>query len=295
MELERCVKLSPFTSIKVGGVAKYFASPKNVEEIKELIGFCRDKDMPLLVLGGGSNTIPGDIEGLVLNLSRLRGVRVRREGETYLVKTLAGTPLRYITGFAVRENLAGIYRLAGFPATVGGAVAMNAGAFGVEIKDFLEEVSYVSWEGELVSTRKAADLLSYRSSPFPKRGIVVSCTFRLRRSPSPVVEDYRRVREIRRNTQPIGALTSGSTFKNPLPFYAGKLLESVGLKGFRIGDLLFSTKHANFLINRGKATYGDVEKIIEEAKRRVFEEFGILLEEEVRLVEGSGFDGWKVL
>ncbi len=289
------MELSGFTSIRVGGKADYFAKPRNLAEIRDLVAFAQDKDLPLYILGGGSNTIFGDIKGLVLSTSSLRGLKVTEKNGSFLVEARAGTPLKELIAFSVKENLQGLYKLLGFPASVGGAVSMNAGAFGVEISSFLREVSFMDWEGRLHRVKAEELTFSYRSSPFPSTGIVLSCLFELRKSENPVVEDYRRIRDRRKVSQPINMPTSGSTFKNPYPNYAGELLERVGLKGYRVGEVSFSEKHANFLVNHGGGSFGDVVRLIEEAKRRVREEFGILLEEEVRLVEDSGSDGWKVL
>ncbi len=295
MELLEGIDLSRLTSIRIGGRARYLAMPTDVEDLSRVIQESREKDLPLFILGGGSNTIFGNVEGFVVSLERLRGVRVVEENGSFLVEALAGTPLKEITVLALKENLEGIYRLLGFPATVGGAVAMNAGAFGVEIKDFIMEVTYLDWFGELRRIAREELEFSYRSSPFPGKGIVVSCLFKLRRSEEPVSEDYNRIRRLRRSTQPINVPTSGSTFKNPLPHKAGELLERVGMKGYRLGGVAFSEKHSNFLVNLGGGSVEEVKALIEEAKRRVYEEFGIDLEEEVRLVEDSGSDGWKVL
>ncbi len=295
VELVQGFDLSRLTSIRIGGRARYLALPESLEDLYRVTLISREKDIPLFLLGGGSNTIFGDVNGVVVSLSKIRGIKVWEEKGHIFVEALAGTPLKEITSLALRENLEGIYRLLGFPATVGGAVAMNAGAFGVEIKDFLQEITYMDWFGEVhkISARELD--FSYRKSPFPKEGVVISCLFKLRRSSSPVAEDYGRIRDLRKRTQPINLPTSGSTFKNPLPKRAGELLEKVGMKGFRLGDVAFSEKHSNFLVNSGRGTIEEVRKLLEEAKRRVYEEFGIKLEEEVRLVEDSGSDGWKVL
>ena len=295
MELIESFDLSRLTSIRIGGRVKYLALPENVEDLSAAVRMSREEDIPLFILGGGSNTIFGDVEGFVVYLERLRGLSVKEDNGYLLVEALAGTPLKEITGLALRENLEGIYRLLGFPATVGGAVAMNAGAFGVEIKDFILEVTYLDWSGELKRLRREELDFSYRRSPFPKTGVVVSCLFQLRRSERPVIEDYRMIRNLRRSTQPINVPTSGSTFKNPLPKKAGELLERVGMKGYRVGGVAFSEKHSNFLVNLGGGSIYEVKELIGEAKRRVYEEFGIELEEEVRLVEDSGSDGWKIL
>ena len=295
MELLRNFDLSRLTSIRIGGRARYLLIPESVEDLSKAVLMSREKDLPLFLLGGGSNTIFGNVEGFVVSLSRIRGMKVRENKNGLTVEALAGTPLKEITSLALKENLEGIYRLLGFPASVGGAVAMNAGAFGVEIKDFLIEVRYLDWSGELRTAGKDELEFSYRSSPFPELGIVVSCLFEFRKSSKPVGEDYRRVRDLRKKTQPINVPTSGSTFKNPLPRKAGELLEKVGMKGFRVGGVAFSEKHSNFLVNTGGGSMEDVRRLVEEAKRRVYEEFGVKLEEEVRLIEDSGADGWKVL
>ncbi len=295
MELLNDVELARFTSIRIGGKASYFAVPEDESELARVIELSRDKDLPLFILGGGSNTVFGNLRGFVVSLSRIRGMSVSFEGDLCFLKVRAGTPLRDVVLFALKENLEGIYRLAGFPASVGGAVAMNAGAFGVEMGDFVEEVSFVNWSGELVSLPRERLSFSYRSSPFPSLGVVVSCTLRLKRSRKLVLEDYRMVRSRRRGAQPVSVPTSGSTFKNPLPLRAGALLERVGLKGYRVGNVSFSEKHANFMVNLGGGSFKEVLSLIREARRRVFEEFGVRLEEEVKLVEDSGLDGWKVL
>jgi len=177
---------------------------------------------------------------------------------------------------------------------VGGAVSMNAGAFGVETSDFLKEVYFLSWDGELVKAQKEELEFSYRKSPFPQLGIVYKVVFEFEFSKEPIREDYARIRQIRKEKQPINLPTSGSTFKNPKGDYAGRLLEKVGLKGFRLKELAFSEKHANFLVNLGNANFSEVRDLIDLAKERVFNAFGVILEEEVKLIENSSLDGWKV-
>lgn len=287
--------LRRFTTLRVGGVARYFATPKSREEVIHCLKFSRDRDIPLFVLGGGSNTVLGDVEGLVINTSLLRGTEVRADEESVWVKALSGTPMKELITLGVKMNLEGIYKLLGFPASVGGAVAMNAGAFGVEISDFLEEVEFISWEGELRRAKAWELNFGYRNSPFPQEGFVYAAIFRFSPSKVPVAEDYKRIRRKRKKSQPINMPTSGSTFKNPEGDFAGRLLEKVGLKGFRRGNLGFSELHANFMVNYGTARIEDVKLLIKEAKERVYQETGINLEEEVKLVESSSSDGWKVL
>ena len=294
MVIQKNIKLSPFTTIKVGGIAKYFSQPMNEEELRHAIFFARDKDLEVFPLGRGANTIFGDFEGLVLSTVNFRGIEVEKKDQYFLIRAKAGTPLSELVKLSLEENLEGFYRLGGFPATVGGAVAMNAGAFGYEISQHLVEVVFIDWEGRLLSAKREDLNFSYRKSPFPELGIVLMATFEVPTAMHKVEEEFERIRKKRKQTQPINMPTSGSTFKNPQGEYAGRLLEKVGMKGYRMGDIAFSELHANFLVNLGRGSYKQVVKIIQEAKKRVFEEFGIVLEEEVRLVEGCGAYGRKV-
>ncbi len=294
MLIQKSVKLSPFTTIKVGGIASYFSQPMDEEELKHVIFFAQDKGLEVFPLGRGANTIFGDFEGLVLSTVNFRGIEVEKKDQYFLIRAKAGTPLSELVKLSLEENLEGFYRLGGFPATVGGAVAMNAGAFGYEISHHLVEVIFMDWEGRIQNARKEDLHFSYRKSPFPELGIVLMATFKVPTTKHSVEEEFERIRRKRKQTQPINMPTSGSTFKNPQGEYAGRLLEKVGMKGYRMGDIAFSELHANFLVNLGKGSYKQVVKIIQEAKKKVFEEFGIVLEEEVRLVESCGTYGRKV-
>ncbi len=286
--------LWPYTTIRIGGKALYFCEPKDLEELKYAIFFALDKSLPIFILGRGSNTIFGDFEGLVISMRRFEGFEVRREGDLFYITAQAGVLLSKLVSFSLKEGLEGFYRLVGFPATVGGAIAMNAGAFGYEISKHLKEVVFLDWEGRLQRARKEELSFSYRSSPFPELGVVLAGTFVVSKARGNIVEEYKAIREKRASKQPLNLPTCGSTFKNPPGHFAGRLLEEVGMKGYRVGDVAFSEKHANFLVNLGRGTYQEVLKIIQEAKRRVFESFGISLEEEVRLIESGCAYGRKV-
>ncbi len=295
MELEKNAPLREYTTIKVGGKALYLARPASLGELRLTLKLAREENLPLCVLGRGANTIFGDVEGVVLHTGLLRGVEVRESEKEVEVKALCGTPLKEIHRIALKAGAEGFYRLYGFPASVGGAVAMNAGAFGVEISDFLKEVCFLSWEGELVSLKREELDFSYRSSPFPEIGIVFWAVFRLRKTERDVKKELERIRRERIRKQPLNLPTSGSTFKNPPGHFAGKLLEEAGLKGFRLGRVGFSEKHANFLVNYGGAEPQEVKELIGLAKERVRTLTGFLLEEEVRFLEARRSDGWKVL
>ncbi len=294
MLIKEGVNLAPFTTIGVGGLAKYLSQPKSEKELRHSLFFAFDRGLEIFILGRGANTIFGDFDGLVVSMRAFKCLKVKREENFFIVEAEAGVPLSELVKLSLRENLEGIYRLMGFPATVGGAVAMNAGAFNYEISQHLVEVVFMDWEGEIHKIKREELNFSYRYSPFPELGIVLSASFKVPVSKSSVKGEYEFIREKRKKTQPINMPTSGSTFKNPPEDHAGRLLETVGMKGYRMGQIAFSHLHANFLINLGGGSFEDVVRIIQEAKRRVFEEFGITLEEEVRLVEGSSAYGRMV-
>ncbi|MFN3813596.1 MAG: UDP-N-acetylmuramate dehydrogenase [Aquificaceae bacterium] len=285
MRVERKVPLAPYTSMRIGGLASFMYFPENYKDVSMAIEEAKCRGLPLFVLGRGSNTIFGNYKGVVVNMRKLKGLEVScREGSCH-VSAECGVLLSELIKISLELNLDGIYKLGGFPATVGGAVSMNAGAFGYEICRNLKRVLFVNWEGEIQELEKEDLNFSYRSSPFPEKGIVLRAEFEFTLNPLNVMEEYTYIKRKRKRTQPINMFTCGSMFKNPKGDYAGRLLEKVNMKGYRVGDVIFSDVHANFLVNLGDGKFADVLKLTCEAKRRVYEEFGINLEEEVRLVE----------
>lgn len=294
LKLEKNVLLAPYTTIRIGGTARFMCFPSDFAELSKAIRWAKEEGLPVFLLGRGANTIFGNYCGLVINTSRLNGMKVFHTGEKVLLEAQCGVRLSQVVKLALELNLEGIYRLAGFPATVGGAVAMNAGAFGTEISHYLKSLLVMDWEGNVGKIRAEDVKFDYRSSPFPDMGIVLMAELRLRRANFDVKSEYSLIRDKRKRTQPINMPTSGSTFKNPPGQYAGKLLEMVGMKGYRVGDVAFSHLHANFLVNLGDGRYEDALKILLEAKRRVYEEFGIYLEEEVKVVESCSTHGGQV-
>ncbi len=273
------------TTILIGGKAKLFFAPRGVGELKSLLPKLVS-DYKTFFLGGGSNTIFGDFKGVVVSSEHLKGWRVIEETPKWVkLEILAGTSLRELIKPSIQNGWCGLETLFGIPRiTLGGAIAMNAGAYGLEIGNFVERVFYIDPPtGEIFEDKPA---FGYRSSPFPRRGFVFKATLKL---PKCGLDLRRRVRELnlrRRKSQPLNLPTAGSTFKNPKGFYAGKLLEEVGLRGFCTErGLCFSKKHANFLVNLSKeATFEDALRLIDLARERVFKAFGILLEEEVKIV-----------
>ncbi len=271
------VKTLPAVALTTLGVGKsrkvYF--PESLRELRSLV------KEGLTPIGGGSNAVSAGSSPLISlkNFQKLEisGERLTVGAGVSLSKILK---LQIKRGFSLFEFLAGIPR-----ATVGGLIAQNAGAFGKEVSEFLEEITFITPEGE-VERLKKPDGFGYRESPFPERGTVVEAVFKVKEEKREIARQ--RIRDFvftRLSKQPPFFLkTAGSTFKNPPGESAGKLLDLCGLRGFKLGRLKFSEKHANFLINEGGAGLTEFEEIVELARERVKERFGMELNLEVKLI-----------
>ncbi len=276
------VPLAPYTTFRLGGPARYFLDAQTVEDVVEGIRFARERNLRVLPLGAGSDVLVSDAgyDGVVIRLLRLRGKRING---TY-VYAMAGEPLPKLARELAEEGLSGFEYLVGVPGTVGGGVAKNAGAHGGEIKDILEEAYVVDEEGEIKVVGGDSLSLSYRTSALPDMGILVEAKFSLTEDdPRRILGKMEEFIRYREKTQPWKEKTAGCMFKNPPGGYAGKLIEEAGLKGFRIGGVRVSEKHANFFINEG-GTADDAIRLIDHVRERVFKVFGIELEVEIEIV-----------
>lgn len=288
--LEKKKSLRELTSIRIGGIAKLLATPTNTQELKECINIA--KDMDVFVIGRGSNTIMGDFDGIVIRTSRFQELSVKQAESTVYVYAGAGVSLTALARIGSELNLEGIYKLDGFPASVGGAVAMNAGAFGCEFSEFITSVDFIDWEGKLHRINRDELSFSYRNSQFPGLGLVIGVNLEFKKSNTSIAQESLKIKTKRLSSQPRGVLTCGSTFKNPPGDFAGRLLELSGFKGFRLGNVGFSSKHANFLINFGNASFDEAIELISLAREKVFENFNLLLEEEVKLIASNSNSRW---
>ncbi|MDW8237166.1 MAG: UDP-N-acetylmuramate dehydrogenase [Aquificaceae bacterium] len=288
--LEKKKSLRELTSIRIGGIARLLATPTNIQELKEYIKIARDMDV--FVIGRGSNTIMGDFDGIVIRTSRFQELSVKEMRNTFCIYAGAGISLMTLVRIANELNLEGIYKLDGFPASVGGAVSMNAGAFGCEFSEFIKSVDFIGWDGELHRINKEELSFSYRNSQFPELGLVIGVSLEFKKANTSVAQESLKIKTKRLSSQPRGVLTCGSTFKNPPGDFAGRLLELSGLKGFKLGNVGFSSKHANFLINFGNASFSEASEIIVLAREKVFENFNVLLEEEVKLIASNSNSRW---
>ncbi len=279
--------LDRYTSMGVGGRADIMLFPKNAEEIVKATALLKQEGIPFIPVGNWTNLIAGDsgYRGAVLSLKGLHAMEFREKGGAVSLRAEAGVGLPELVGLAVREGFTGMEFCAGIPGSVGGAVRMNAGAYGREIKDALEAVTLINGTGAIVSVMREKLLFSYRNLDLSEGSIITTATFRLDKGEKAAVEE--RVSELlrlRREKHPLGYRNAGSIFKNPAGVPAGRIIEELGLKGTRIGDAQISEMHANFIVNRGKATTKDIIALIELVKETVKRQRGIDLEPEVRII-----------
>lgn len=279
--IQENIPLKEHTTIRIGGPAKFFSQPSNLEELRYSLQFALDRGLKIYVISGGSDIVFPDrgFDGLVMRLDRLRGIERISEDE---VMIYAGESLPNAAITLERWGLSGFEYLFGIPGRIGGAIAKNAGAYGVEIKDFITAIDILTWDGEIRRFSPEELNIRYRESDVLRFGIVYRAIFKLKQDTPEFIRERRNLlSERRKKTQPYGVATAGCMFKNPPGRSAGKLLDSVGMKGERRGDIMVSEKHANFFINLGDGRSEDVIYLLEMARRRVFEEYGINLQEEV--------------
>lgn len=286
IQLKEGELLSNHTTFRIGGVAKYFAVPKNEEEIMEAVDFAIVKDLPYYILGKGSNVLFPDegYSGVVIEIGA--GMeKVERIGDTG-IRAQAGLSLSSLAAFAAREGLAGLEFAGGIPGTLGGAVTMNAGAYGGEIKDVIVSAKVMDEDGSVKVLSRDELELGYRTSIVQKNQLIVlEAEFSLQPGETEAIQNtMKELNAKRREKQPLEYPSAGSTFKRPEGYFAGKLIEDAGLRGYRVGDAQVSEKHCGFVVNRGKATCAEVLQLIEEVQKKVKEQFGVQLEPEVRII-----------
>jgi UDP-N-acetylmuramate dehydrogenase len=279
------VPLGPLTTYKSGGPARFLAEVNDLESLHELIATGVTKDQPVLVLGRGSNLVVADtgFPGLVIHLGRgFGGIDI--VGMT--VTAGSAVPVPKLARATVDEGLAGLEFFVGIPGSVGGAVRQNAGCFGSEVKDRLVSTRIIDLRSGALRTGDSDSLeLSYRHSNVTADDIVVEAVFLAEEGDiDEGLREIRRITRWRRDNQPGGTLNAGSVFKNPGNISAGELIDSLGLKGRRIGDVAVSEKHANFFVGGPDATSDDVLELVNEIKDQVLELSGIILELEIQFV-----------
>lgn len=275
--------MSLHTSWGVGGPADYYLLPANSDELQEIIRFKNSSGLPLFVFGNGTNLLvrEGGIRGLVVQIGPAFGY-IRREGRA--LRAGSGTPMTALARAAAGEGLRGLGFAAGIPGTLGGALVMNAGAFGSYIGALVAEVSLILPEGERARLGPENVIFGYRQSNLGRLGVIVEALLELeqgdREALTEEVEHYFAERRRRHPSLP----SAGSVFRNPPGSPAGGLIEAAGGKGLTAGGAAVSGKHANFIVNRGGASARDIEHLIERVREMVREKFGVELQTEVRIV-----------
>ena len=283
--------LKKHTTYGIGGPADLMVFPKNKEDLIRVIEIINENNMQLTILGSGSNILVSDngIRGVVISLKKsLKEVNVNEN----ILYAECGAMLGKIVRLAVRNNLIGLENLNGVPGTLGGALIMNAGAWGGEISENLVNVELINSKNELKKVPKKDINFSYRKSSFDKNEILLSAEFNLKKAEKNLIkENFSKAQSGRTSSQPLDKRSAGSLFKNPRNNSAGKLLDNAGLKGFSIGGAKISEKHANFFINDGNASSSEMLQLIKKAHKEVKKQFDIDLSLEVKLI---GFDANEI-
>lgn len=278
-------KLKDYTTLKIGGIADIMVFPENEEQIISLVKLCSRYDEIYTVIGLGSNILVSDkgIRGVVIVL-RENFSKISVDGNQ--IKAFAGTSLRDVAIKSFENELTGMEPVSGIPGTVGGAIIMNAGAYGREMVDIVKTVRCINKHGEIFDYTNAEMQFSYRNSiAAEKELLVLSATFILDKGvKNDIYEKFKEYDEKRWSKQPMDAYSAGSTFKRPDGYFASKLIDESGLRGFTVGEAMVSEKHCGFLINKSNSTCENFLKLIEEVKRVVNEKHSVHLEREVKLI-----------
>ena len=271
------------TTFRIGGQADYFTIPATKEEVKAVVDICKELQVSYYILGNGSNLLVSDegYRGVIIQLYKEMS-EIKVDGNRIYAQ--AGASLAKIANAALEAELTGFEFAAGIPGTIGGACVMNAGAYGGEMKDVLVEVTVLTQDGEMLVLSNSELELGYRTSIIAKKDyIVLEAVIELNPGKT---EDIKAVmddlREKRVSKQPLEYPSAGSTFKRPEGYFAGKLIQDAGLRGFKVGGAQVSEKHCGFVINAGDATAHDVDELMKQVSAKVEEQFGVTLEPEVK-------------
>ena len=277
--------MSAHTTFRIGGPADMFVSVRSISEVRELIKAAKETMTPFMVIGNGSNMLVSDkgIRGLVIHIGKdLSDISVSGN----IITAQAGALMSKVASEALRAELTGFETLSGIPGSLGGGPFMNAGAYGGEIKNVVKSVTYIDESGEIYTVSNEECKFSYRHSIFCDGGkYILSAELELKKGdPSEIkaaMDDYN---NRRKEKQPLSMPSAGSTFKRPEGYFAGRLIEDCGLKGYRVGGAMISDLHAGFVVNTGNATASDVMTLIDDVRDMVRKKFGVELEPEVRLI-----------
>lgn len=277
--------MSKHTSFKIGGCADFLVLPENREEVISLVSVLRDNGIRYYVMGNGSNLLVDDdgIRGVVIKIARNMS-DVTTDGNTLTAD--GGVLLSRLSNIALENSLSGIEFASGIPGTLGGAVMMNAGAYGGEMKDVVKETTYLTCDGEVKTVCGEEHGFGYRTSAFKEGDVILGSTLVLAKGDKDEIRN--KITELnlqRRVKQPLEFPSAGSAFKRPEGHFAGKLIQDAGLKGHKIGGASVSEKHSGFIVSDGTATCRDVLELIEYIRDEVYRRFSVELESEIRYIK----------
>ena len=276
-------KMCDYTTFKIGGNVECMFFPKTVDEIKNIIKFCNQNNIPYFCLGNGSNLLVSDqgLDGVVISLKHFDKVSLQ---SAYEITCGAGMKLSKLCTFALENSLSGLEFAWGIPGTVGGAIYMNAGAYNSEIANVLTECTYMDDDGNIIQADVSSLELGYRKSIFQNsNAVIISAKFKLKLEDKNIIKaQMDDLITRRKQKQPLEYPSAGSTFKRPNGYFAAALIEECGLKGLSVGDAMVSEKHSGFVVNVGNATCNDVLALVQKIKEEVFLQKSVNLELEVK-------------
>lgn len=283
--------MSQHTTFRIGGPADIFIEASDTKELINIIRYLQREKCRYFVIGNGSNLLVDDkgYRGVIVSTKGNDNVRIYKEGDKNFVNAGAGILLSKLASITAQNGFAGFEFAGGIPGTLGGAVAMNAGAYGGEIKDVIESARVITSSGDIITLNKDELEMSYRSSIVQKEQmIVLDALFAFENGDRQQIEaKMKELNEQRRSKQPLEYGSAGSTFKRPEGHFAGKLIQDAGLKGYRCGDIMVSEKHSGFVVNVGNGTFEQAMSVIDHVRDEVMKSFGVNLELEVKILSNK--------
>lgn len=279
--------MSKHTSFKIGGNADIYIKVKSAEEIVKIKEYAKKYEIPVTVIGNGSNILVRDngIRGITIQMN-MQDVKIEKDENDVLVYVASGVKLAPLAITLQKEGITGFEFAGGIPGTIGGAVRMNAGAYGGEFSNIVEEVTYLDEENNIVTVPKEKVEFSYRHSIFVNsKKIVLSAKLKLKKGNVEDIKEYmNELAQKRKEKQPLDMPSAGSTFKRGADFFTAALIDEAGLKGYTVGGAQVSTKHAGFVVNKGNATANDVLELVENVKKQIYDKFGKKIELEIEVI-----------
>ena len=280
--------MSKYTSFKIGGPAECLIKIKTIEQLKLILKYAKEKNIHVTVIGNGSNILVSDdgIKGIVLKID-IENLEINIEKEKVLLKIGSGVKLSWIAQKCLKEEITGFEFASGIPGTIGGAIRMNAGAHGSEMKDVVKTITYIDRDGEIHKINNQQAEFEYRKSLFTNKDyIIIEVEIQLEKGDiNKIKEKMTEYANYRKEKHPIEYPSAGSTFKRGSDFITAKLIDECGLKGYQIGGAQISEKHAGFIINKKDATAKDVIELMKYTKEQVYNKFGKVIEAEIEIIK----------